>query len=107
VVDDNRDVAVSLAMLLCLEGHEVETAHDGEAALARAEAVRPEMILLDIGLPQVNGYEVARKVRSEDWGRKITLVALTGWGNKEDRERSQDAGFDHHLVKPVDPWNRF
>jgi signal transduction histidine kinase len=102
VVDDNRDAAVSLAMLLKLQGHDVDTAHDGEAAVSRAETMQPEIILLDIGLPQLNGYEVARKVRSTDWGRGMTLVALTGWGHDDDRKRSHDAGFDHHLLKPVD-----
>jgi CheY-like chemotaxis protein len=89
-------------MLLKLYGHEVEVAHDGEEAVARAESMRPEVVLLDIGLPRLNGYEVARQIRSQDWGREIVLVALTGWGQEDDRRRSEGAGFNHHLVKPVD-----
>jgi len=100
VVDDNQDSADSLAMLLKLSGHEVHIAHDGVEAVEGAAALQPEVILLDIGLPKLNGYEAARLIRERH--RAITLVALTGWGQDQDRRRSQEAGFDAHLVKPVD-----
>jgi signal transduction histidine kinase len=102
VVDDNLDSAESLAMLLGITGHEVQTAHDGEEAVAAAETFRPEVVLLDIGLPKLNGYEAAHQIRQQPWGRKMALVALTGWGQEEDRRKSKQAGFDNHLVKPVD-----
>lgn len=101
VVDDNRDAATSLVMLLKLMGHEAHGVYDGVEALAAAEELRPEVILCDLGLPKLNGYEVARRVRDEEWGKGIRLVALTGWGQAEDRKRSNDAGFNGHLVKPV------
>ena len=103
IADDNRDAADSLAMLLEFGGHEVRVAHDGRAALALAGAFRPEVALLDIGMPEVDGHEVARRLRAEPWGREILLVALTGWGQDEDRVRALAAGFDQHLTKPVDP----
>jgi CheY-like chemotaxis protein len=103
IVDDNRDAASSLAMLLELEGHKTVVAHDGPTALEAAERHRPDVMLLDIGLPRMNGYDVGRAVRREPWGATLTLIALTGWGQAEDRRRSQEAGFDGHLVKPVDP----
>jgi len=103
VVDDNRDAADSLAMLLCLQGHEVRVAHDGPAALKLAEGYRPEMIFLDIGMPGMDGYEVARRLRQQPGLEKVVLAALTGWGQQEDRRRTAEAGFDHHLVKPVEP----
>ncbi len=102
VVDDNEDSANSLAELLRLSGHEVHTAYDGLAAVAAAETIQPEVMLLDIGLPKLNGYEVCRRIRDEAWGKPMMIVALTGWGQDEDRERSRDAGFDGHAVKPVD-----
>jgi PAS domain S-box-containing protein len=102
VVDDNRDSADSLAMLLRLNGHEVHTAHDGLEALEGAAAFQPQVILLDIGLPRLNGYEAARRIREQQRHKSPTLVALTGWGQEEDRRRSEEAGFDAHLVKPVD-----
>jgi len=102
VVDDNRDSAISMAMLLNMTGNETRTAFDGLEAISAAEQFHPEVVLLDIGLPNLNGYEVARKIREQPWGQGMTLVALTGWGQDEDRERSQEAGFDSHLVKPVD-----
>jgi CheY-like chemotaxis protein len=102
IVDDNEDSAESLAMLLELEGHETHKAYDGIAALAAAERLRPDLVLLDIGLPGLNGYEVCSRLRREPWGKDMKLVALTGWGQDEDRQRSRDAGFDVHLVKPVD-----
>ncbi len=103
VVDDNRDAAESLAMLLELTGNETHTAHDGLEALETAAQVRPDLILLDIGLPKINGYEAARRIREQPWGKRLVLVALTGWGQDEDRQKSREAGFDGHLVKPVDP----
>jgi signal transduction histidine kinase/PAS domain-containing protein/ActR/RegA family two-component response regulator len=102
VVDDNIDSADSLAMLLRVTGHEAVTAHDGVEALAVAERVQPEVIFLDIGMPRLNGYEAARRIREAPWGRDMLLVAMTGWGKDEDRRRSREAGFDAHLVKPAD-----
>jgi PAS domain S-box-containing protein len=101
VVDDNRDAAASLAMLLELDGHTIVTAHDGASALGAAATHRPEIALLDLGLPGIDGYEVCRRIREQPWGRAMILVALTGWGQEEDRSRTRAAGFDGHLVKPV------
>jgi PAS domain S-box-containing protein len=102
VVDDNRDAADSLGMLLRMMGNEVHTAHDGLEAVGAAAAFHPDVILLDIGLPKMNGYEVARRIREQQSGQRVLLVALTGWGQEEDRRRTQEAGFDHHLTKPVE-----
>jgi signal transduction histidine kinase len=102
VVDDNRDAAQSLAAMLRLTGSEVETAHDGLQALRIAERFRPSLVLLDIGMPGMSGFEVARKIRAKPWGASIRLVAQTGWGQDEDRQRAREAGFDVHLTKPVD-----
>jgi PAS domain S-box-containing protein len=102
VVDDNRDAAASLTMMLALVGHDTRTAHDGLEAVELAEAFRPEVILLDIGLPKLNGYDACRRIREQPWGRDLFIVAVTGWGQEEDRHHSRDAGFDQHLVKPVD-----
>ena len=102
VADDNNDALESLATLLQLSGHEVYTAANGAVALESAEQHRPEVVLLDIGMPKLDGYEVARRIRAQPWGQRITLVALTGWGQDSDRRRSQEAGFDSHLVKPLD-----
>ena len=102
VVDDNRDSAASLAMLLKISGNETATAHDGIEAVAAAESFRPDVALLDIGLPKLNGHEAARRIREQPWGKSMVLVALTGWGTEEDRRQSKAAGFDHHMVKPVD-----
>jgi PAS domain S-box-containing protein len=101
VVDDNIDSAESLSVLLRLQGHEVQTAFNGERAVELALEFQPRCILLDIGLPNLNGYDAARAIRAQN-GPAMTLVAMTGWGRAEDRRRSQEAGFDHHLVKPVD-----
>lgn len=101
VADDNQDAAVSLAMILELAGHDVRVAHDGRAALSVAQTFRPDTILLDIGMPHLNGYEVAQAVRREPWGSGICLIALTGWGQESDRQLALDAGFDQHLTKPV------
>ena len=102
VVDDNQDSADSLATLLRLTGHEVHIAHDGLEALEGAATFQPEVILLDVGLPRLNGYEAARRIREQQRHKAPTLVALTGWGQEEDRRRTKEAGFDAHLVKPVD-----
>ena len=102
VVDDNRDAAESLAMMLEILGHDVRVSHDGEAGVAMGSEFRPDVILMDLGMPKLNGYEAVRRIREEAWGRPY-LIALTGWGADEDRLRTRDAGFDCHLVKPVDP----
>jgi CheY-like chemotaxis protein len=102
VVDDNRDAADSLGVVLALHGMEARTAHDGYAALEALDEFRPSVILLDLGLPGIDGYEVAQRVRQHPHGRRATIIALTGWGQERDRRRSADAGMDHHLVKPVD-----
>jgi len=103
VVEDERISAASLERLLQLEGHEIRTACDGLEAVSVADEFQPDVVLLDIGLPKLNGYEVAQRIRQQPWGRGLVLIALTGWGQETDRRRSQEAGFDHHLVKPVDP----
>jgi signal transduction histidine kinase len=101
IVDDNRDALESLATLMEMAGHEVATAADGEAALAIAARSQPEVVLLDLGLPRLDGYEVSRRIRAQEWGKHMVLVALTGWGQAEDRRRTREAGFDSHLVKPL------
>jgi DNA-binding response OmpR family regulator len=102
IVDDSEDGAESLAILLRLEGYETHQAYDGVDAIEAAERLQPDAILLDIGLPGLNGYEVCRRIRQQPWGKDLTLIALTGWGQEEDRHRSREAGFDAHMVKPVD-----
>jgi CheY-like chemotaxis protein len=102
-VDDNADGLETLALLLELSGHQVRTAADGPAALAAAAAFRPDVVLMDIGLPGMDGYEVARLLRADPAFNGTRLIALTGWGQDTDRARSSKAGFDLHLVKPVDP----
>jgi PAS domain S-box-containing protein len=102
VVDDNDETAESLVMLLRLLGHETEMANDGQAALAVAERFSPEVMLLDIGLPKVSGYDVCERIRRQPWGRQIVIAAVSGWGQDVDRKKSADAGFDYHLVKPLD-----
>jgi DNA-binding response OmpR family regulator len=103
VVEDNRDSAEMLGELLELAGAQVQLAHDGESALSVGAQFEPQVILLDIGLPGISGYDVARQVRSSSWGGRTHIVALTGWGNADDRVRSKAAGIDRHLVKPVQP----
>jgi signal transduction histidine kinase len=103
IADDNQDALESLALMLRMEGHDVACASDGEEALLLAGQRRPEIVVLDVGMPKLDGCEVARRIRLEDWGRGAVLVALTGWGQDVDRRRSREAGFDMHLVKPVDP----
>jgi PAS domain S-box-containing protein len=101
VVDDNHDAAITLAMMIRMFGHEVHTVHDGQAAVEIAEAVRPDVVLLDIGLPIMNGYEACQSIRKQSWGEAIKIVALTGWGQDEDKRKARDAGFDQHFTKPV------
>jgi PAS domain S-box-containing protein len=103
IVDDNEDSATSLAMLLEMMGNETHVAHDGVAAFDAARTVQPDLILLDIGLPRANGYDVCRRIRQEAWGTEVTIIALTGWGQKDDVRRSIEAGFNGHLVKPIEP----
>lgn len=103
VADDNIDSATSWSALIEQNGHEVVTAHDGRAALELAEKFRPEVMLLDIGMPHMDGYEVAQRVRSRDWGRDAVLIAVTGWGQAKDRAMAAAAGFDEHFTKPLDP----
>jgi CheY-like chemotaxis protein len=98
VVDDNRDAVASLVMMSTLLGHDTRMAHDGLEAVELAEAFRPDVILLDIGLPRLNGYDACRRIRQKPWGQSIVIVAATGWGQEEDRHRSQEAGFNHHMV---------
>jgi PAS domain S-box-containing protein len=102
IVDDNRDSADSLAMLMEITGNKTYMAHDGVEAFEAVEKYRPEVVLLDIGLPKLDGYEVCRRVREQPWGKDIVVIALTGWGQEDDRRRSEEAGFNGHLVKPVD-----
>ena len=102
VVDDNRDAADSLAMLLRTSGNDIRTAYDGAEAVQLANDFEPEVVLLDIGLPNMDGHEVAQRIRQEPWGRRTCLIAVTGWSDEADRARSRAAGFDHHLVKPLD-----
>jgi PAS domain S-box-containing protein len=103
VVDDNRDSAQSLGFLLEHSGHSVRLAHDGQEALLAARDFQPEIAFLDIGLPKLDGYELARAIRGETWGQGIVLFALTGWGHEDDRQRARAAGFNGHLTKPIDP----
>ena len=101
VVDDNVDAATTLNFFLKALGHETRMAYNGEQALQAFDEFRPQIVLLDIGLPGINGYEVARRIRSRD-GSGVRIIAVTGWGQPEDRRQSAEAGFDLHLVKPVD-----
>jgi CheY-like chemotaxis protein len=102
VADDNRDAALSLGVLLEMSNHEVLIAHDGEEALRIARQATPDAMILDIEMPRLTGDQVARAVRGETWGQRVLLVAVTGWGEPEDKERAGAAGFDHRLTKPVD-----
>lgn len=103
VIDDNDDAAQSLEQLLLLDGHEVRTAATGRAGLAAAEAFLPQLVLLDIGLPDLDGFEVARLIRATPWGRALRLVALTGWGQAQHQAAATEAGFDLHVTKPIEP----
>jgi len=102
VVDDNHDGAETLGMMLGIMGNEIRLAHDGLAAVQAAEEFQPDVILLDIGMPVLDGYEACRRIRTSDWGKSMVLIALTGWGQEADRRRTKEAGFDQHLVKPVE-----
>jgi CheY-like chemotaxis protein len=103
VADDNRDAAQTLALMLRLDGHEVRAVHDGAEALVAGDSFEPQLVLLDIGMPVLNGYETARRIKKRPWGEKTHLVALTGWGEEADRSKALEAGFEHHLVKPAEP----
>jgi CheY-like chemotaxis protein len=105
VVDDNHDAADSLAMLLRLAEQDVRVAYDGSTSLAHAQEFQPELVFLDIGMPGMDGYEVARRLRQQPGLENAVLVAVTGWGQEEDRRRSLEAGFDGHIVKPAEPRN--
>jgi CheY-like chemotaxis protein len=103
VADDNRDSAETMSMFLKLSGHDVHIAHSGTEALEVAKRVRPDIGVFDIGMPDMSGYELAERIRHEAWGERITLIAVTGWGQDADKRKALGAGFDHHLTKPVDP----
>jgi DNA-binding response OmpR family regulator len=102
IVDDNRDAADSLSLLLGLEGYETQVAYAGRSALEAAHSFQPEVIVLDLGLPDLSGYDVARLIRQDAQLAQVVLIALTGWGQEEHRRRALEAGFDHHVTKPVD-----
>ena len=103
IVDDNRDIAITLSMLLQQLGHQTRTAFDGGQAIATARSFSPQVVLLDIGLPKLNGYEVCRWIRAQEGLSKVVVIAQTGWGQEESRRKTCEAGFDYHLVKPLDP----
>jgi CheY-like chemotaxis protein len=101
VVDDNEDLATTLSLALTMMGNEVRTAYDGLKAIDVADKFRPDLVLPDIGLPKLNGFDAARRIREQPWGKEVFLVAATGWDRDEDKQRSAEAGFDLHMVKPV------
>jgi CheY-like chemotaxis protein len=101
IVDDNKDAADSMALLVETVGHKVRTAYDGHGALDAAFAFAPHVLLLDLGVPGLNGFEIARSIRRQPWGKTVALIAVTGWGQEQDRRRTAEAGFDAHLIKPV------
>jgi CheY-like chemotaxis protein len=103
VADDNQDSAATCAALLESSGHEVRIAHSGGEAFELGCRMKPDALLLDIGMPVLNGYQLAQRVRGTPWGRAATLIAITGWGQEQDKRRAMEAGFDHHLTKPIDP----
>jgi CheY-like chemotaxis protein len=103
VVDDDSDTTESLAMILRRMGNEIQTAHDGLEAVQAAATFRPAVVLLDIGLPKINGYEAAKLIRDKMANQKVVIIAMTGWGQQDDKRRALEAGFDHHLTKPVEP----
>lgn len=100
---DNKDGADSLEIMLRIMGNDIRIAYDGQEGVELADEFRPDVALLDIGLPNLNGYEACRHIRERTWGKEIVVIAMTGWGREEDRRRSHEAGFDHQMVKPVDP----
>jgi CheY-like chemotaxis protein len=102
IVDDNQDVVWTLSRLLRSRGNDIRVAYDGIDAVEEAKKFQPDVILLDLGLPKLNGLETAKLIRKQSWGKDMTLVALTGWGQQEDRRHTQEAGFNYHLVKPID-----
>jgi CheY-like chemotaxis protein len=102
VVDDNQDTADSLALMLEALGHEARTAYDGARAIAVADEFRPDVILMDIGMPRFNGFQAAQRIRAQPWADRVVLIAITGWARDEDKRCSKEAGFDAHLTKPVD-----
>ena len=103
VADDNEDAGESLAMLLRLDGYEVQVANNGTDALALFDRMLPDVVILDIGMPGLSGYEVAGRIRERDAGKEAMLIAVTGWGQQADKARASQAGFDHHFTKPVEP----
>jgi CheY-like chemotaxis protein len=103
IADDNADAALSVSMLLQLAGHETCVTTNGKAAMEEAERFAPHLAVLDIGMPDLNGYELARRIRAAPWGHDITLFAATGWGQEKDKRLAEEAGFDVHLTKPIDP----
>ena len=103
VADDNIDLATSMGLLLEMMGNDVRVTHDGTAAVSTEAEFRPDVVFLDIGMAKMNGFDACRCIRGKPWGQEPVIVALTGWGQAEDRRRSKEAGFDHHLVKPVEP----
>ena len=107
IVDDSPEIVMSLSALLGMSGNTTFAARDGEEAISMAEQTRPEVILLDLGLPKLDGYEVCRRIRKQAWGKEMVIVALTGWGNDETRYKTRQIGFDMHLVKPLDPETLF
>jgi CheY-like chemotaxis protein len=103
IVDDNADAAQMLSLVVKMLGNEIRVAGDGLLAIRAAEEFMPDVVLMDIGMPQMNGYEAARHIRGQLWGKEMVLVALTGWGQDEDKQRAIEAGFNYHLVKPAEP----
>ncbi len=103
IVDDNIDAADSLGMLLGFEGHAVDVVHSGADALRSGSAQHPDVAFIDIGMPVMDGYELARQIRAQDWGRSMLLIASTGWGHEDDKRQALLAGFDRHITKPADP----
>lgn len=103
VADDNLDAGETLALLLRFDGHEVHVAHDGLMALELFDRLQPDVAILDIGMPGLSGHEVAQRIRAQGNGRDVTLIALTGWGQKADKVRATESGFDYHFTKPVEP----
>ena len=102
VVDDNESAARVLSLLFKAFGNDVRPAYDGLAAVEMAAEYRPDLVLMDIGMPKLNGYDAARQIRQQPWGKQLVLAALTGWGQEEDKQRTREAGFDYHFVKPID-----